>query len=271
MQRPRILRAPEGVVSLFDQSLITATQDLSSIGAVLNFCASNASYNDSCSKAVELWKRTIARISKPKIVLQRGDLADTDWYDFIKLLAIGVLFNYCIRWDAFNDIYSANALPYAGVSEDKNLIPQDVYYFKFKIYAAPPRAGTQGYFMRMSMDSNTRKYKEIRDFVVGPDADRNLIIAAQILGEAFWKYHYDKLRITNGEFVTDGPNYHEDNGVRPAFPNKEFFIDRIIAAGINPATGRGFDVIWFIYFGDYVPGGNNNVTESSYDIIPITF
>ncbi len=271
MRQAKILRAPEGVVSLLDQTLIAATQNLSSIGAVLNFCATNETQNNSCSKAVELWKRTIARIVDPYVVLQRQDLRDEDWYEFAKLLAVGVEYKYCVRHDMFNSTWSANALPYAGVREDKALIPQDIYYFKFTIPAAIPRSGTTGYFLRMTIDNTIPPVKEIGNFVAGSDMHRNFIIAAQILGEAYWNYHYNKLHIKrDADFVPDDANYHDDIGTRNPLPNKEFFTDRIIGVGLDPATGIGHDVIWFLYHGDDAHGGSY-MTESYYEIVPITF
>jgi len=268
------------IPSAQDLALIAATQNLTSLGAILNFCASRPVIGNSCSNAVQLWKQSIARILGPWVRHQRQDLRNEDWYEFAKLIAVGVQFKYCVR----NGLgvgpggggWSSNALPYGGVAEDPDLKDPDVYYHKFSIPGSIPASGTRGYFVYMTIDGS--KYKEFKYFIVGPDMDKNFLLAANYIGLMYADYHVNKLRIREGEFIVDDGIAHPDIGNRPDFPSNLYFIDLVIAAGINPQNGIGMpDGVWIVHYGPYIEDAKERMrigqgySETQYEIVPITF
>jgi len=258
-----------GQASLLEKSLIAATKNMPSLGDVLVFCDSREDFSSSCSKASAFWKVTIGRTLGKWKVLQRGDLAEDDWYYFARLLDSGLEFKYAMTFDGTNGMWSTIALPYSSIREDKTLqVNQDLNHFQFSIPGAVPAAGTNGYFISFAIHSNTGGRKRIKKFIVGPDMNRNFILAAQLIGEKYFKFH-KIYQVENGDFF-DEQNHHPDVGNRPPFPNNpEYFRDKILDIGPDPVTGHARQE-WFVYYTNQVTLKNYNTT-ADFDIIPFSF
>ncbi len=177
-------------ITLREVSLLKATENLNTLIDLLDFCNQNTVFLNSCENSENFWKRSLIRIMGNIIVLQRGDLnGGSDWYNFIKLLSIGIVFKYSLRHNATQDIWDITPEPHYNHlnDEDEYVHGDEIHRYSFEIPAVLPNVGVQGYFVRLLMDE-CRHVDEENVFFVHDDINIALQNAAKFIGESYHLY-----------------------------------------------------------------------------------
>uniref|UniRef100_A0A6C0CH02 Uncharacterized protein n=1 Tax=viral metagenome TaxID=1070528 RepID=A0A6C0CH02_9ZZZZ len=240
---------------LKDAALLKATENLSTLRDVFRWCEGSQKYRDSCSTAPEFWKQTIVKCLGNVIVLQRGDIEESEeWYDFARLLATGVEYKYCITEDDATNVWTTQPEPYAAIDE----IEANHTFYEIRIPAMLPASGTFGYFVLVYYEPPFDDYKT---FFLHPVQTTASNRATKYVGEDFTDYSFHRLDIRRSRLQIDGnPELELDDN-----PGDNFFIDTARAS----LAGGNNDGEWILRWTNEV--GDDKVIYFRWIIRPITF
>ena len=251
--------------TLQEISLLKATRNLNSLRDLINFCAGNQTFQDSCIVSENFWKESLIRIMGNPIVVQRGDLEGAEtWYEFVRSLAVGLTFKYRMTNDAFNDIWTTKPEPW--YLDENTVEVDDIDHYPIEIPAMLPTPGSKGYFVRFTIDGDWSR--EENNFFLHPDNNIAFENAVKFVGESY--HHIMSSRIDSEvkislDFDLDRimDQRHNDKHPSQPLPPAEFFTN-IVRQGTQPIM---------LTYGNNLKHKSRKFiyTETYWDIQPISF
>lgn len=171
--------------SLQELSLLRATEEVKTLGEILDFCDANPRFEAIYSRSVVFWKKTLTRILGDVMVLQRGDLeSGQQWYDFAKLLDEGVSYRYCLLEE--EDGFHRTPTPFWRVDN-----PYDhgtgIERHPFDIPAVLPVRGTRGYFVFLDMYGY--RNHQVTNFFLHGDDDEAFRLSLRYAADIYYNWH----------------------------------------------------------------------------------
>jgi hypothetical protein len=157
--------------TLKEMALFKVTEELCSLGEVLDFCRDNVQFADVYPHVPEFWKKTIARFMNSYWIKQRGDLqTGEEWYAYAIALRKPKLVNY--KLSRFGDDWGRRVTTIWSLTGTN---------FPFDIYNIQPRPGMTAYVAILEWNDIT----PTTGCFLHNDPREAFILAAQFAGETF--------------------------------------------------------------------------------------